>query len=80
MTYTPPSMTQNAPVDPAHRYACHNKPDSRVTVIQAQDGWTDDGRRNMIPHRTEWKDIGCGHVGYRESDPGCEGCKWRENP
>lgn len=43
-----------------------------------QDGWTEDGRRRMVLHRTQWKPAGCGaNANERAADPECEGCKWR---
>jgi len=69
-------MTHNHHPDPNHRYACHNKPDSRFTVIQVQDGWSPWGHRETTNCRTEWLDIGCGHS-YKSTDPACSGCAWR---
>lgn len=77
MTYTPPPMRHNKHPDPNHRYSCFDKADSKKVEYWMQDGWTDDGRRHMVKHVTEWKDIGCGHHEYRKSDPGCTNCKWR---
>lgn len=76
MTYNPPPMTHNHHPDPNHRYACHNKPDSRFTVIQVQDRWSPLGQRETTNHRTEWLDIKCGHS-YRKTDPACTSCVWR---
>lgn len=79
MTYQPESdLNHNHHLDPAHRYACHNKPDTAVTTGKVQDGWTEDGRRNMKAHTSRWLDIGCGHS-YRVTDPACTGCKWRHD-
>lgn len=79
MTYKPESdLNHNHHQDPNHRYACHNKPDSRFTVIQVQDGWGPQGNRETTNHRTEWLDIGCGHS-YKSTDPACSGCAWRDS-
>lgn len=76
MTYTPEfDLNHNTPLDPEHRYGCHNKPDSAKTVA-----WLNRKRvrgiQEIAPVTTEWLDIGCGHS-YRSTDPGCTGCKWR---
>lgn len=76
MSYQPTTDLNHQFVSPGHRAGCQDKPDSRVTVIQVQDGWTQDGRRNMREHRTEWLPIGCGHS-YKRTDPACRGCTWR---
>lgn len=76
MTYKPETDLNHQYVSPEHRYACFNKPDSRVTRGIEQDGWTPDGRRHMVDRQTEWLPIGCGHT-WRESDPSCTDCKWR---
>lgn len=68
------------PVDPNNPYAdvAHEK-----TVQRA--GWTDDGRRVMRPHVTEWltvnhegKPMYCGHL-MRLTDPQCTGCENRRD-
>lgn len=47
----------------------------RDTLVQ--DGWTDDGRRVMVPIRSEWKKLErCGHM-TPETDPECTGCARR---
>lgn len=41
-----------------------------------QDGWTEDGRRNMVAGVTEWLPIACGHD-LSSTDSACEGCALR---
>jgi len=82
------------PVDPTHEYVdkahkktidtgspygCQKAPPVRPFVTQYQDGWTPDGRRNMVEHRVEFKtDVICGHIGHdainKDNDPKCRGC------
>lgn len=47
-----------------------------LDTIDVQDGWTEDGRRRMvtIPARNSKS---C-HFDLRETDPGCQGCKWQK--
>lgn len=76
MTYTHESdLNHNNPLDPAHRYACYNKPNSAKTVA-----WLNykvvRGIQKIEPVTTEWLDIKCGHS-YRKTDPCCSNCKWR---
>lgn len=76
MTYNPETdLNHHAPLDPDHRYACHNKPDSRVTRA-----WLNQkvvrGQQKIDVVNTEWLDIGCGHS-YKSTDPSCTDCKWR---
>ena len=61
-------------------YNCHNHEPRvldgrRLDTLEVQDGWTDDGRRRMRAHTTEWLPIECG---YTESgdDERCAGCNW----
>ena len=77
------------PVDPTHihadiphektiaghgyRYGCHNRPRQAVSVELMQDGWTPDGRRNMVKIQTQWLDRGCRHD-TKHIDPACAGC------
>lgn len=77
MSYTPESDLNHNFISPDHRYDCHNKADTKHSLSMMQDGWTTDGRKHMVPHMTQWMDIGCGHS-YRETDPSCRGCKWRD--
>lgn len=79
MTYNPAPMRPNIHLDPDHRYACHNRAPIDRVKYNMQDGWTDDGRKAMVKHETEWLHHGCGHS-YRKSDPCCTGCKWRHKP
>lgn len=77
MTYKPEAdLNHNQPLDQNHRYACHNREDMSVTRGMNQNGWTDDGRRNMVERETRWLEVGCGHT-YRSTDPCCTSCKWR---
>ena len=82
------------PVDPTHAYVdkahektidtgapygCQKAPDVRQFWTEHQDGWTPDGRRNMVLYRVEFKqDVTCGHVGHdainKDNDPKCRGC------
>lgn len=78
MTYKPEADLNHHHLDPGHRYACYNKPDSRFTLIQVQTGWTLCGKRETTNHRTDWLDIGCGHS-YRGTDPSCSSCVWRQS-
>lgn len=42
-----------------------------------QNGWNSDQTRQVIiGPSTRWNEIACGHT-ERADDPGCEGCKWR---
>lgn len=76
MTYTPEQdLNHHSPKDPAHRYACHNKPDTRFTVSHMPNGF-DHGVMRYKVVRTDWLDVKCGHS-YRSTDPGCTDCKWR---
>lgn len=66
-------------------YGCHSSkvgpgPRGEASTISVQDGWTEDGRRVMRPHVTEWltinhegKPMYCGHL-MRLTDPQCTGC------
>jgi len=76
MTYTPESDLNHNRISPDHRYSCHNGDRPKTIAYQSQNGWTEDGRRAMVDHVTEWLDIPCGHS-YSGSDPNCQGCKWR---
>ena len=84
------------PVDPSHEYAdqahastvdngrpytCKDRPPVAPFVTEFQDGWTEDGRRNMVKHTVEFKQgVNCGHVGLesknKDNDPKCRGCRW----
>lgn len=59
MTYTPPPINHNAPVDPAHRYACKDRPKPGKPWLKLKESNS------------------CGHS-YKETDPCCQGCKWRD--
>lgn len=62
-------------------YGCHssilgNEPRGRTIMTYQQDGWTPDGRRRMVPVKSEFIPRKCGHdpqVG-KPSDPQCSGC------
>ena len=62
------------------RNSCHNHPprDGRTTH-QAPDGWTADGRRILRTVVTQWQPLQCTHL-LPASDPGCTGCRWRNEP
>lgn len=77
MTYTPPPMRQHQHKDPAHRYACHNKPGDNITRYHAPDGWSSFGKRQLREVTTEWLPVLCGHS-YRKNDPACKGCRRAE--
>ena len=82
------------PVDPTHAYVdkahektidtgapygCQKAPGAHPFWTEYQDGWTPDGRRNMVRYRVEFKqDVTCGHVGHdainKDNDPKCRGC------
>lgn len=57
------------------KYGCFDREPYR-TDLMVQDGWTEDGRRNMVPIpfvmsmdcKTDIPD-----------DPRCQGCKWRKS-
>lgn len=57
---------------------CQNKPaPDELPGYYVQDGWTEDGRRNLVWHRTAWNDSKpCGHT-ERGADPRCNGCAWQ---
>ena len=59
------------------RYSCfnHERRTEIVSEYPVQIGWTEDGRRKMRMHRTEWIAIQCGH-NLAHKDPKCEGCCW----
>lgn len=59
--------------------ACHNKPRPTSTTQRYQNGWTTDGRRNMIEKTTHFVVQGCTHLKRRE-DSGCIGCEHRDAP
>ena len=71
-------------------YGCHTEkvgpgPRGAATEIQVQHGWTEDGRRVMRPHVTEWREVNhegkpmlCGHM-MRLTDPQCSGCENRRD-
>ena len=43
-----------------------------------QDGWTEDGRKIMVFHRTNWNPMGCGYRREdREADERCGVCPRR---
>ena len=85
------------PVDPQHQYTdtahvstidtgkpykCHNRAPVQPFVTQFQDGWTFDGKRNMVPWIVNFKHgVDCGHVGLNSlnkyNDPKCSGCRWQ---
>ena len=75
MTYTPQHDLNHNYVSPDHRYACYNKPNSRVTRA-----WLNTKMRRGLQIidsvTTEWLDVGCAHS-YRSTDPSCTDCKWR---
>jgi hypothetical protein len=72
-------------IGPDYRYGCHSDkvgpmPRGRTISWVFQDGWTTDGRRNMVHGATQWIPRKCGHdqqVG-KGSDPHCRGCVNRE--
>ena len=45
------------------------------TQHDAQDGWTEDGRRKMVTVVSHWAPIQCTHL-LAASDAGCKGCCW----
>lgn len=59
-------------------YDCHNHEERKNSPMTVQDGWTEDGRRNMIEIKTKWRDVQCGHD-MRTTDPNCTGCRWRDD-
>lgn len=59
--------------------SCHNKPRPTSTTQWYQNGWTEDGRRKMIPVTTQFVIQGCTHLKRRE-DAGCLGCRHRDEP
>jgi hypothetical protein len=61
-------------------YGCHNHPeDPRRTGMRAQLGWTEDGRRNMVPVETQWIELQCGHD-FSDKDRDCDDCRWQKKP
>jgi len=62
------------------RHSCWTNDPANVrggpSTIQVQHGWTDDGRRIMKPHTTDWLPIRCGHM-TPTTDPDCTGCALR---
>lgn len=72
-------------------YGCHSdngdhKPKGRPSNIRVQEGWTEDGRKVMRMHTTEWlthhadgRPLKCGHLEeLRLKDTQCIGCANRE--
>lgn len=59
-------------------HSCNQRPDllggASTTSVQVQDGWTQDGRRIMRTHKTEWLPMACGHDA-RAEDPNCRHCE-----
>ena len=69
-------------IDTGNPYACKDRPPVAPYVAEFQDGWTEDGRRNMVKHVVEFKaGVDCGHTGLsgmnRDNDPKCAGCRWQ---
>lgn len=56
-------------------YSCHNQPRARNGVT-VQDGWTNDGRRNMVLIKTP-NSLEC-RFDKMSTDQRCAGCKWGE--
>ena len=68
-------------IDTGKPYTCKDRPPVAPYVAEFQDGWTEDGRRNMVKHTVEFKQgVNCGHVGLesknKDNDPKCRGCRW----
>lgn len=57
-------------------YTCHNHEPHQLVTSQVQDGWTEDGRRMMKAHTTQWVHVECGHI-TSATDSACTGCRWR---
>lgn len=57
-------------------YGCHNRKPFKET-IHVQDGWTEDGRRNMVTLPFNGS-MNCKYAehGYSDSDWRCADCKW----
>ena len=69
-------------IDTGRPYTCKDRPQVAPFVAEFQDGWTEDGRRNMVKHVVEFKaGVDCGHTGLsglnRDNDPKCAGCRWQ---
>lgn len=60
---------------------CYNHPPFKKTVV-VQDGWTEDGRRNMIEQTSAFQDDDCHYSLSNEGkvDADCDGCSWRKVP
>lgn len=56
-----------------YRYGCHNTQRGGSHSYPVQDGWTDDGRRNMIQIVTDWLPRKCGTT-YEPAMGPCAGC------
>lgn len=54
------------------KYGCNREPSWPETTLM-QNGWTDDGRRKMIPIATRPTDPTC-HYANKKDDKRCEGC------
>lgn len=59
-------------------YACVNRAPLRDNVM-VQDGWTDDGRRNMV-ERPNPMTKHCVYTIDHPHDPACGECRWRSKP
>lgn len=66
-------MTHNA----EHKYGCYNHPPRQPVPLEAQDGWTVNGRRNIVTVTTVWAAVECAHDD-RDTDSVCHGCCWVE--
>lgn len=77
MTYKPQQDLNHQTISSTHRYSCHNGDRPKTVHYEMQDGFTSDGKRNMVDVVTEWLPIACGHT-WAETDPNCTDCKWRD--
>lgn len=59
-------------------HGCHNRDLLRTTVM-VRDGWTEDGRRNMV-ERPDPMTKHCVYSQGNPHDPACDGCRWRDKP
>lgn len=69
-------------VDNNYHYGCYNRPPVEPYWEFFQDGWTEEGTRNMVAVKVSFKeDVNCGHVGLsglnKTNDPKCKDCRWQ---
>ncbi|WP_019583816.1 hypothetical protein [Thioalkalivibrio sp. ALE16] len=63
---------------PVSLNSCHNHPfDGRHRTPVVNNGYTEDGRLKTVEWPVQWSPSQCVHGGHPDTDPMCEGCRWR---